>query len=298
MPHRPEASAGAPTAHAAAPEILARLRATRGFVFDLDGTLARGDSLNRGLRAEPGAAELLHLLTDRGLPWVIFTNGTLRTPADYVPKLRPLGFPVEVSMVLTPSVVAARVLQRRGARRVMTLGGEGVWRPLADAGLDVVRSTVPHPGAVDAVYVGWYREFGMADIEAAFAAIEAGAALYSASGVPFFTTATGKAPGTSVVICAALEALTGRAPEIVGKPSLHALECASERLGVPAAELAIVGDDPLLEVPMAQQGGALAVYVDSGVAGEAPFAGVAADRQPHLSFSGIGELLPLLAAVR
>ena len=278
------------------PAIVDRLRATRGFVFDLDGTLARGDSLNRGLKPEPGAVDLLELLTERGVPWVILTNGTVRTPADSVPKLRAIGFPVEAEQILTPSVSAAALLRRRGVRRVMTLGTEGVWRPLADAGIEVVRSDAPEPGPVEAVYVGWYREFGMADIEAAYAAIETGAALYSASGTPFFTTATGKAPGTSVVICAALEALTGRSPEIVGKPSLHALECASERLGVPASGLAIVGDDPLLEVPMAHLGNALAIYVDSGVAGDEPFAGVAADRQPHLFLSGIGELLPLLGA--
>jgi ribonucleotide monophosphatase NagD (HAD superfamily) len=98
------------------------------------------------------------------------------------------------------------------------------------------------------------------------------------------------------VICAALEALTGRSPEIVGKPSLHALECASERLGVPTAELAIAGDDPLLEVPMAHLGNALAIYVDSGVAGDEPFAGVAVNRQPHLFVNGVAELLPLLMA--
>jgi HAD superfamily hydrolase (TIGR01450 family) len=264
-------------------------------VLDLDGTLARGDSLNRGFQAEPGAAQLLHLLKDKGIPWVIFTNGTVRSPVEYVPKLHKLGFPVEESNIMTPSVVAASLLVKRGVGRVMTLGVEGVWRPLAEAGLDIVHSSTPKPGAVDAVYVGWYREFGMADIEAACAAIEAGAVLYSASASAFFTTATGRAPGTSLVICSALHALTGRRAEIVGKPSLHALACASERLGVPTNEMAIAGDDPLLEVPMAHSGGALAIYVDSGVAGEQPFAGVPDELQPHLHVQGVAELLPLLA---
>lgn len=282
-------------ARSAPKEVINRLRATRGFVLDLDGTLARGDALNRGFQAEPGAAQLLQLLQDKGIPWVIFTNGTVRTPVEYVPKLQRLGFPVEVSNIMTPSVVAASVLVRRGVRRVMTLGVEGVWRPLADAGLDIVHSSTPNPGAVDAIFVGWYREFGMADIEAACAAIESGAVLYSASATPFFTTATGRAPGTSLVICSALQALTGCRAEVVGKPSLHALKCASERLGVRQSELAIAGDDPLLEVPMAHGGGALAIYVDSGVAGPQPFAGVPDEQQPHLYVHGVAELLPLLA---
>ncbi len=272
-----------------------RLRTVRGFVFDLDGTLARGDSRHQGVRAEPGAAQLLQFLTDRGTPWVILTNGTLRTPAENVPMLHSMGFPADVSHVVTPSVVAADVLKRRGFRRVMVLGIEGVWRPLADAGLEVVLPGAPDPGPVDAVYVGWYREFGMADIEAAYFALEAGAELYSASGTPYFTTATGRALGTSLMICASLEALTGCQATIVGKPSLEALECASERLGLPTAEVAVIGDDPDLEVPMAHLGGALAIFVDSGVSGDEPFAGVADEQQPHLYLYGVDELLPLLA---
>lgn len=271
-----------------------RLRAVRGFVFDLDGTLARGDARNEGLRAEPGAAEVLQLLTRRATPWLIFTNGTLRLAEDYVPKLERIGFPMEAGQVLTPSYVAAELFTRLGIRRVMAMGCEGVWRPLADAGLEVVLSSEPGHGAVDAIFVGWYREFGMADIEAGVEAIEAGASLFSASGTPYFATSTGRAPGTSVVICAALEALTGRKAEVVGKPSLHALECAARRLGLAPAELAIVGDDPRLEVPMAHLGGACAIHVQSGTGSEGAFADAGEVELPHLDLRGIADLLPLL----
>ena len=36
---------------------LARLRAVRGFLFDMDGTLVLGDRRNHGLRPLPGALE-------------------------------------------------------------------------------------------------------------------------------------------------------------------------------------------------------------------------------------------------
>lgn len=275
-------------------EAMARLRSARGFVFDLDGTLARGDSKNEGLKAEPGASELLHLLTERRTPWLIFTNGTLRLAPDYVPKLEKLGFPVTAERILTPSYVAAEVFTALGYRRVMAMGCEGVWRPLADAGLDVVLSSELDPGEVDAIYVGWYREFGMEDIEAGVDAIEGGAALYSASGTPFFATASGRAPGTSVAICAALEALTGCHTEIVGKPSVHSLNCAAHRLGLPTDELAIVGDDPALEVKMAHMGGAVGVYVHSGTGGAEAFTGVHEDERPDFDLSGAADLLHLL----
>ena len=56
----------------------ARLRDARGFVFDMDGTLVLGDRQNHGLRPLPGAVEITSWAAGRGLPLVVFTNGTTR----------------------------------------------------------------------------------------------------------------------------------------------------------------------------------------------------------------------------
>jgi hypothetical protein len=50
------ANTGAPA------EVLRRLRDARGFIFDMDGTLALGDRVNHGLAPLPGAVEILRLL--------------------------------------------------------------------------------------------------------------------------------------------------------------------------------------------------------------------------------------------
>ena len=68
-----------------------RLSAVRGFVFDMDGTLVLGDRGGHGLRPLPGALELVRWVTDRGLPFVVFTNGTTRTPGRYARTMRELG---------------------------------------------------------------------------------------------------------------------------------------------------------------------------------------------------------------
>ncbi len=274
-------------------EAIARLQAAKGFVFDLDGTLALGDRRNQGLIPEPGAVELLGYLSREGAPFVVFTNGTVRTATQYVPKLTALGFPVDESSMMTPSSVAADYFTRRNYRRIMVLGVEGVWQPLSDAGLEIV-----HPGGndtdgVDAVFIGWYREFTMLDIEAACRAMEQGAGLYSASGTPFFRTAQGKAIGTSLAISAALEAITKCKTKVLGKPSIEALRYAGRRLGLPLSEIVVVGDDPLLEVPMALNGGSMAIYIDSGMGGEDAFANVPINKRPHLSLTGVDELLRL-----
>ena len=55
--------------------------------------------------------------------------------------------------------------------------------------------------------------------------------------------------------------VTGVRAELVGKPSRHAVDTVARRLGVPAHELVIVGDDPDLEIAMARRAGALGVLV-------------------------------------
>jgi NagD protein len=270
-----------------------RLRATRGFVFDMDGTLVLGDSGNHGLRALPGAVDLTNWLAQRGIPYVVFTNGTVRTPQDYAGALRGIGFALPDEAMLTPASSAADLFVRRGYRRVLALGGEGLAAPLRAAGLEVLA-----PGGepeVDAVLVGWYREFTMDALESACHAAWSGATVYSASQAVFFATAAGRALGTSRAIAAMIKDLTGCRIHVSGKPALAALSCAGRRLGRRLKDLAVVGDDPSLEVPMAHRGGALAIAVSTGLGRAQDFAEMPERRRPHLLLGGVDELLMLCA---
>jgi 4-nitrophenyl phosphatase len=271
------------------PEVLARLRSARGFVFDVDGTLVLTDRGNHGYTLLPGALELTSRLAARGVPFVLFTNGTNRTGRDYARALRGLGFSLADDAVLTPAVSAADLFTRRGYRRVMTLGGEGVAAPLREADIEVVP---PARGQrADAVLVGWYREFTMNTLEAACDAVWQGAALYSCSESVFFATREGRAIGTSRAISAMIRSVTGCRMEVVGKPSLHALRSAARRLRLRPADLAIVGDDPDLETPMAHRGRALAIAVGTGIGTASAFARLPAHRRPHLILTGVAGLL-------
>jgi 4-nitrophenyl phosphatase len=281
------------------PDIRRRLAGARGFVFDMDGTLVLGDKHNTGLRALPGAARMLDELKRRGLPYVILTNGTVRTPQQYAVMLRNAGLAVRADRVMTPASIAADYLLRRGFKRILTLGGAGVWRPFTDLGIKVIRPGDPHPENADALFVGWFRDFTMNDLEAACSAVWKGAPLFTASMSLFFATAHGRAIGTSRAICAMVTSLTGQRARVLGKPSLEALRCASRRLRVPASELAVIGDDPMLEVPMAHRGRALAIAVNSGLGAADAFAHLPSDRHPHLTVHSVRELHRLyLDAVR
>jgi NagD protein len=62
---------------------------------------------------------------------------------------------------------------------------------------------------------------------------------------------------------------------------------------VPARHLVVVGDDPLLEVPMAHRGRALAVAVDTGLGGPDAYDDLPPRRRPQLHLRGVDELLAL-----
>jgi 4-nitrophenyl phosphatase len=272
-----------------------RLRAARGFVFDLDGTLVLGDRNNQGLAPLPGAVEMLRWVAGQGIPFAVFTNGTTKTPQQLAQALRAIGFELPDDAVLTPASSAAAVFTRRGYRRVLVLGGDGVAEPLRAAGLDVVLPD-GRPAEVDAVLAGWFPGFTLPVLEGACHAVWAGARLYSCSQSLFFATAGGRGIGTSRAISAMIGSLTGARTQLVGKPSRAALSTAARRLKVPASSLVVVGDDPELEVPMAHRGGAMAVAVSSGLGGPESYRHLPPERQPHLHLTGVDELLSVCRA--
>jgi NagD protein len=270
---------------------MARLRNARGFVCDMDGTLVLGDRHNKRIAPLPHAIEFIEWLKGRNLPFVLFTNGTTRTPRQYAETLQDIGFGVTGENLMTPVSSAIDIFQRKEYRRVMVLGGDGMKTPLAQAGIEPVEPS--GKPAVEAVLVGWFREFTVNEIEAAVYAVWSGAQLYSCSQSLFFASAEGKILGTSRMLSAAISDLTGVRIHIVGKPSLDALRSAARRLGVKTSELAVMGDDPDLEIVMAHRGRALAIAVHSGTGTAKEFRKLPPMQRPHIAVDDVGELLDL-----
>lgn len=267
-----------------------------GFMFDLDGTLILSNRSLGAYRVLPGAVELLSELQARGTPFVVLTNGTAYRVAEQAPKLRALGLPVSEETLLTPNVVAADLMLRRGVKRVLVLGTPGVGHALEEAGLEVVFTGQERADEVDAVYIAWHPDCGMKDIEAACKAIWNGAKLYVASDVPFFATAGGKSMGYSHAITAAVRKITRAPMTLTGKPSLHALKLVAKKLRIPMRRVGVVGDDPLVEMIMARRGKAIGFGVTTGVSTALDWAAQPQGRRPHRIVRELGEILKITAA--
>ena len=263
----------------------------QGLMFDLDGTLLLSDRSLGGYEILPGAVELLTELARRDFPFVVLTNGSAYPPAEQAAKLRGLGLPVRDECMLTPSSVAAELMARAGVQRALVLGSPGVGQALRDARIETVHADKRGDDAVQAVYVGWHPDCTMKDIEAACQAIWAGARLYVASHVPFFATKQGRTMGYSYAIVGAIHRMTKARTILTGKPSLHALRFIARKLGVPARNVGVVGDDPAVEIIMARRGGATAFGVTTGVMTHEDWARETGKRRPHRVLTQIRDVL-------
>ena len=66
------------------------------------------------------------------------------------------------------------------------------------------------------------------------------------------------------------------------------------RLGVPAAEIAVVGDDVRLEVALGRLGGSKTILVRSGISGSLDLSLVPEAHRPDVTIDTVAEMLPWL----
>ena len=202
----------------------------RGLLLDIDGTLLDGDA------AIPGAPGALARLAARGLAVRLLTNTSRQGRADVARRLRAAGFAIDDAAVLTPALLARRmILERPGSGAALFV------TPEARADLDGV---VTSESAPDWVVLGDLGDgFTHQALSEAFRLVRAGATLVALHRNPWWTPAGG-APVLDVgAYTAAIETAAGREALLVGKPSGPFFALALAALGLPAAEVLVVGDD-------------------------------------------------------
>jgi 5'-nucleotidase len=268
------------------------LDGVRGFVFDVDGTLVHRAGPTE-VHAIPGARELLDRLAASGRPFAVFTNGSHVAPAAFAHQLRTAGLPVSDDRMLTPLCSVQAYLDRlRGEARVLPFATAEARDYLERSGVHLVDGR--NGGRVDAVFVAHPEAPAFDDLERAARAVIAGARLLTASYVPAYAGADGPVLSRGAMIAAALAKASGARPIVVGKPSRAAVHAIAGRLGVPPAELAVVGDDLRLEVALGHLGRSTTVLVRSGISGSVDLDRIPESRRPHVVVDTVAELLAWL----
>jgi HAD superfamily hydrolase (TIGR01450 family) len=265
------------------------LRDVRGFVFDVDGTLVHRAGAE--VRPLPGAKDVLDAIRESGRPFALFTNGSHMPPAAFAHELREAGLPIEDDQVLTPLCSVQTFLRSHGDVSVLPFVTDPARGYLEKAG---VRLVDDGENDVGAVFVAHPKDVDFESLELAARAVIAGARLLTGSYVAAYAGANGPILSRGAMVTAAIAKASGRRPTIVGKPSRAAVNEIEERLGVPADEMAVVGDDLLLDVALGHLGRSRTVLVRSGISGSIDLERVPERRRPHLAVEGIGDLLGLL----
>ncbi len=247
-------------------------------IIDMDGVLYRGRA------AIPGAGDFIESLRARGIGFVLATNNSTRTPQQYVDKLAGMGVTVYPHEVLTSALATADYL--RGVAppgaRVFIVGQDGLRAALQEAGFTLVEEGAEYVivGMDDAVC---YDRLAEATLQ-----IRAGAQFIGTNPDKTFPSERGIVPGNGASL-AFLEAATGVAPTVIGKPERAMIEQALARLGAEAATTAIIGDRLETDILAGRRNGLHTILVLSGITDREMLA--ESDVQPDWVFESVAGLV-------
>lgn len=227
-------------------------------IFDLDGTLFRGDS------PIPGAAAAIERLRARGSLIRYFTNNSSLTREAYVEKLRRLGFTAEPEEVYSSAIGASAHLRERNCRRIFVVGEPGLNETLRRDGL------TPVDEGADAVLVGICKSFSYDLLNGAMQQILQGASFFATNTDATYPMEGGRTiPGAGSLV-AAVQTCSGREPEVIGKPSPLMVHQILRDAGVDRLDALMVGDRYETDIEAGLRAGCDSLLVLTGVTQEPP----------------------------
>ena len=231
----------------------------RGFIFDLDGTVYRSDTLISR------AHEVIRLLRKNGRKVVFLSNKPLQTREDYAAKLTRLGIPTHPHEVINSTFVMTQYLKKNAPHaRLFVIGEASFIEELKNAGFLIVED----PKEIEYVVVAFDRTFDYRKLNIAFQAIKLGAHFVATNPDRTCPIEGGEIPDCAGMI-AAIEAVTGKNVEIVvGKPSPIMIQAALEVMGLRPEDCILIGDRLETDIKMGKESGITTGIVLTGVTSE------------------------------
>jgi arabinose operon protein AraL len=231
----------------------------KGFIFDLDGTVYRGNSLI------PGADRVIRLLREKGKKVVFLSNKPLQTREDYASKLTRLGISAQPEEVINSTFVMVNYLKKIAPQvRLFVVGETSFIEELKRAGFQIT----DEPKEIEYVVVAFDRTFDYGKLNVAFQAIRLGAHFVATNPDRTCPVEGGEVPDCAGMI-AAIEAVTGKRVEIVvGKPSPVMIQAALEVMGLMPEDCILIGDRLETDIKMGKDSGIATGIVLTGVTDE------------------------------
>jgi len=259
----------------------------KGFIFDLDGTVYRGDSLI------PGAERVIRLLRERGKKVAFLSNKPLQTREDYASKLTRLGIPTHPDEVINSTFVMAHYLKKTVPHaRLFVVGETPLIEELRRGGFTITEE----PKEIDCVVVAFDRTFDYRKLNIAFQAIKKFGAHFVATNPDRTCPVEGGEIPDCAGMIAAIEAVTEKKVEVVvGKPSPIMVQAVLDVLGLRPEDCILVGDRLETDIKMGKDSGIATGIVLTGVTDEETLKGTKhTSDQPDFVFKSIADVGNLL----
>ncbi|HJK57939.1 MAG TPA: TIGR01458 family HAD-type hydrolase [Methanocorpusculum sp.] len=250
-----------------------------GFLIDLDGVVyINGEPI-------PGAVPALQELKRRGIPFRFVSNNTHRSRETIQARLARFGVDIPVEWIFTPLTAAIAYLRQAGATSCWLLGSPDAAKELTDAGINPADPNASHVLIGDLSDVLGYEMF-----VAGFRVLMRNhAELLALEHDRYFKGSDGLLLSAGAFV-AALEFAADTSAKLLGKPSAAFFQAALSSLGLPPAEVVMIGDDPRSDI-----GGAATVSVRGVLVLTGKFDGVLPDGvvAPWKILPGLADALDL-----
>ncbi|HES4225341.1 TPA: TIGR01457 family HAD-type hydrolase [Streptococcus pyogenes] len=225
----------------------------KGYLIDLDGTIYQGK--NR----IPAGERFIKRLQERGIPYLLVTNNTTRTP-EMVQSMLANQFHVETSIETIYTATMAIVDYMNDMNRGKTayvIGETGLKSAIAAAGYV---EELENPAYV---VVGLDSQVTYEMLAIATLAIQKGALFIGTNPDLNIPTERGLMPGAGA-LNALLEAATRVKPVFIGKPNAIIMNKSLEVLGIQRSEAVMVGDNYLTDIMAGIQNDIATILVTTG----------------------------------
>jgi len=231
----------------------------KGFIFDLDGTIYRSDTLISG------ADGVIRLLRENGRKVVFLSNKPLQTREGYAAKLTRLGIPTQPDEVINSTFVMTNYLKKIAPQaRLFVVGETPFVEELKRAGFSITDD----PKEIEYVVVAFDRTFDYQKLNIAYQSIKLGAHFVATNPDRTCPVEGGEIPDCAGMI-AAIEAVTGKKVEvIVGKPSPIMIQAVLDVMGLRPEDCILIGDRLETDIKMGRESGIATGIVLTGVTDE------------------------------
>ncbi len=247
-------------------------------LVDMDGVIYRGQT------PLPGSGDLVRFLQEHGLGYLMVTNNSTLSQAQFSERLARMGMTVAPEHILTSGVATAEYLHS------LAPNGAGVFvvgEPPLIAELEK-RGFWLAGREADYVVCGWDKTISFEKLRTATLAIRDGATFIGTNPDKTYPLENDLIPGAGALL-AAISAATDIDPIVVGKPEPIIIEQALHMLGAYAADTAILGDRLDTDILGGKRAGIHTLMVTTGISTPEEIA--ASDLKPDRLFPDLPTLL-------